>query len=90
MGTGFKKDGKFRPTRKKKKFTIKEYLANEDKNAHNENALKLTETFGTPEEIKEINDIIARNPKGYTGKQGYNDYKRRYDISSKYHRKLRE
>lgn len=72
---------------KKKKFTFKDYLANEDRNAHSENALRLTETFGTPEEINEIKKI----QKSHYDRGHILDHeaKRRNEISNKYYRKLR-
>ncbi|MEE9410864.1 MAG: hypothetical protein V3V41_08050 [Candidatus Heimdallarchaeota archaeon] len=68
----------------KKEFTLAKYRRNEDKNYHDENALALVKQYGTPEEVKEIEDILKRNPEGYSGADGHADYQRRYEVSQKY------
>ena len=69
----------------KKKFTLKDYEKDENRNYHTNNALNLVKQYGTPKEIAEMEGIAKRH-----GKDGINhdDYKRRYEISDKYYDKL--
>ncbi|SVC69908.1 uncharacterized protein METZ01_LOCUS322762, partial [marine metagenome] len=47
----------------------KEYDKNEDQNKHTENYLLLAKTFGSPAEVKKVQDIMKRNAKqGHTSK----------------------
>src|SRR3990172_5191182 len=73
----------------KKEFTLKDYERNEGRNAHTLNALNLVKKYGTPEEIKEMEEIKDRHDKSEHG-INHDDYKRRYDISQKYYDKLVE
>src|SRR3972149_5065272 len=73
----------------KKEFTLKDYERNEGRNAHTLNALNLVKKYGTPEEIKEMEEIKDRHDKSEHG-INHDDYKRRYDISNKYYDKLVE
>ena len=69
----------------RKKFTIEDFRNNEAHNNHTENAVELVEMFGTDAEIKEIHGIHERH-----GDSGISDkdYKRRYELSEKYAKKL--
>ena len=71
---------------KEKRFTMSSYKRNEGRNAHAANALNLVKQYGTPEEIKEIEEINARHKK--ENRLGMDDYNRRYEISNKYYSKL--
>jgi len=71
----------------RKKFTLDDYLKNEDINYHTENAVALTERFGTPEEIKEIHEIQERHDKSDRG-ISHEDSTRRYEIANKYYKNL--
>jgi len=66
------------------KQILRQYRRNEANNDHNENALMLVKCFGTAEEVKAIEEIIAeyeRNPEeGMTMAQTH----RRFEISNKY------
>ena len=74
---------------KEKKFTMKQYDRNEDRNDHSKNALLLTRQYGTPEEIKEMEGIVDRHNKSESG-INHDDYLRRYEISDKYVKNLQE
>ena len=41
----------------------KDYLKNEDENRHTENYLMLAKAFGTPAEVKKVQEIMKRNEK---------------------------
>src|SRR3989304_934065 len=73
----------------KKEFTLKDYERNEGRNAHTLNALNLVKKYGTPEEIKEMEEIKDRHDKSEHG-INHDDYKRRHEISNKYYDKLVE
>src|SRR3972149_5568667 len=51
----------------KKEFTLKDYERNEGRNAHTLNALNLVKKYGTPEEIKEMEEIKDRHDKSEHG-----------------------
>jgi len=64
----------------------KEYDKNEDKNYHTENYLLLAKAFGTPAEVKKIEEILKRNEKqGQTSKV---DYDWMYKNINPYYKKL--
>lgn len=44
-------------------FTKKDFLDNEAENLHSENAVELAKKFGTPKEIKQMDDILTRHMK---------------------------
>ena len=44
-------------------FSKKEFLDNEAENLHSENAVELAKKFGTPKEIKQMDDILTRHNK---------------------------
>ena len=44
-------------------FTRKDFLDNEAENLHSENAVELAKKFGTPKEIKQMDDILTRHNK---------------------------
>ena len=67
---------------KASEFSLKDYRENEEYNEHSENALQLVKKFGTPEEIKEMEEIVARHEQ--EGSINSADYNRRYEISQKY------
>ena len=65
----------------------KEYEKNEDKNYHTENYLLLAKAFGTPAEVKKVEEILKRNEKqGQTSKV---DYDWMYKNIIPYYKKLR-
>ena len=65
----------------------KEYDKNEDKNYHTENYLLLAKAFGTPAEVKKVEEILKRNEKqGQTSKV---DYDWMYKNINPYYKKLR-
>ena len=65
----------------------KEYDKNEDQNKHTENYLLLAKTFGTPAEVKKVQDIMKRNAKqGHTSKSD-NDWM--YKNINPYYDKIR-
>jgi len=65
----------------------KEYDENEDKNYHTENYLLLAKAFGTPAEVKKVEEILKRNEKqGQTSKV---DYDWMYKNINPYYKKLR-
>ena len=64
----------------------KEYDKNEDKNYHTENYLLLAKAFGTPAEVKKVEEILKRNEKqGQTSKV---DYDWMYKNINPYYKKL--
>ena len=70
----------------KKRFTLKKYQRDENRNYHAENALALVEQYGTPEEIKELKEINKEHERvGHLTSDAFN---RRYEISNKYYEKL--
>ena len=71
-----------------KRFTLASYRRNENRNNHTSNALNLVKQYGTPEELKEMEEIAKRNKEGFSGEDGYKDYQRRYEISNKYYEQL--
>ena len=44
-------------------FTKRDFLDNEAENLHSENAVELAKKFGTPKEIKQMDDILTRHMK---------------------------
>ena len=67
-------------------FGMNEYEGNEGRNAHTENALLLTQKYGTQSEAKEMKEISnTHNSTGYINNQ---DYDRRCKISNKYYKNL--
>ena len=67
-------------------FNLVDYLENENKNYHTENAVKLTKKYGTKKEIKQVLGIQKRHrSRGYLARE---DSTLRYDISEKYYSKL--
>ena len=65
----------------------KEYDKNEDQNKHTENYLLLAKTFGTPAEVKKVQDIMKRNAKqGHTSKS---DMDWMYKNINPYYNKIR-
>ena len=44
-------------------FTRKDFLDNEAENLHSENAVEIAKKFGTPKEIKQMDDILTRHNK---------------------------
>ena len=44
-------------------FSKREFLDNEAENLHSENAVELAKKFGTPKEIKQMDDILTRHNK---------------------------
>jgi hypothetical protein len=65
----------------------KEYDKNEDKNYHSENYLLLAKAFGTPAEVKKVEEILKRNKaQGSTSKTD-NDWM--YKNINKYYDKIR-
>ena len=84
---GGSKDGKAETGKGGNGFSIKDYRDNEKDNEHTENAYQLVKKFGTPEELKEMEEIKDRHE---NSEQGINndDYKRRYEISQKYFKDL--
>ena len=71
-----------------KSFTKKDYARNEDENEHSLNALLLVKKFGTPAEIKDMQDIFWRHEK--RGHITEPDYKKRNAYDKKYYSKLKE
>jgi len=67
-------------------FTVNDFLKNEDINYHSENAVALTDKFGTPSEIEEIHHIANEHKR--IGHIPHDLYKRRYEISNKYYQNL--
>ena len=64
----------------------KEYEKNEDENKHTENYLLLAKAFGTPAEVKKVEEILKRNEKqGQTSKV---DYDWMYKNINPYYKKL--
>ena len=48
----------------------RQYDKNEDKNHHTENYLLLAKTFGTPNEVKKVQEILAKNKQqGHTSQK---------------------
>ena len=59
---------------------MKNYLRNEARNDHTENAVALVDKFGTPREIEEIHGIAQRHEQNR--EISWPDYDRRYKIST--------
>ncbi len=70
------------------KVTKKERDRLEDQNEHGLLALKLTQAYGTPEEVKKIKEINKRHEK--RGSISREDQQARQEISGKYYRKAEE
>jgi hypothetical protein len=70
----------------------RQYMSNEDVNAHSENAHLLATHFGTPEEADRVKQGIALRDKegGYQGKAGMDAYRFNGEIDAKYYPKLQE
>tara|TARA_R110002051_G_scaffold323463_2_gene417175 strand:+ start:185 stop:409 length:225 start_codon:yes stop_codon:yes gene_type:complete len=68
------------------KFTLKQYLHNEDINYHSENALELVKIYGTKKELEEIQKIYDNHmERGHILSE---EMDKRYKISNKYYEKL--
>jgi len=65
----------------------KEYDKNEDKNYHTENYLLLAKAFGTPAEVKKVEEILKRNAK--EGSTSKSDMDWMYKNINKYYDKIR-
>ena len=65
----------------------KEYDRNEDKNHHTENYLLLAKAFGTPAEVKKVQEIMKRNEK--QGSTSKTDSDWMYKNINKYYDKIR-
>ena len=66
----------------------KEYDKNEDKNYHTENYLLLAKAFGTPAEVKKVEEILKRNKKQGSTSQEDSDWM--YKNINKYFDKIRK
>ena len=71
-----------------KKITKKERDELEDDNQHGELALRLAQSFGTPQEVKKIKDINKRHMQ--QGSIAPKDQKERDSISNKYYKMAEE
>lgn len=80
------------PELKGKNFSMKDYLKNEDKNYHTENAVELVNLYGTAKEKKEIKAIHDRHmtPKGMFNRTGISvgDYADRKQLHNKYYQRF--
>ena len=65
----------------------KDYLKNEDENRHTENYLMLAKAFGTPAEVKKVQEIMKRNEK--QGSTSKTDSDWMYKNINKYYDKIR-
>jgi hypothetical protein len=65
----------------------KEYDKNEDKNYHSENYLLLAKAFGTPAEVKKVEEILKRNKAQGSTSKADNDWM--YKNINKYYDKIR-
>jgi len=65
----------------------KEYDKNEDKNYHTENYLLLAKAFGTPAEVKKVEEILKKEQKQGQGSKV--DFDWMYKNINPYHKKLR-
>ena len=65
----------------------KEYDRNEDKNHHTENYLLLAKAFGTPAEVKKVQEIMKRNEKQGSTSKADSDWM--YKNINKYYDKIR-
>jgi len=65
----------------------KEYEKNEDKNYHTENYLLLAKAFGTPAEVKKVEEILKKEQKQGQGSKV--DFDWMYKNINPYHKKLR-
>ena len=65
----------------------KEYEDNEDKNYHTENYLLLAKAFGTPAEVKKVEEILKKEQKQGQGSKV--DFDWMYKNINPYHKKLR-
>ncbi len=68
-------------SKKGNKFTLKEYKKNEEDNEHTLNAVEVVRKFGTKTDIKTILAIQKRHDSEGISQV---DYKRRYELHSKY------
>jgi hypothetical protein len=67
-------------------FSKKDFMDNEAENLHSENAVEIAKKFGTPEEIKQMEDILSRHMK--RGHITPEDMELRNAVVSKYYAKL--
>ena len=74
------------PELKGKNFSMKDYLKNEDKNYHTENAVELVNLYGTAKEKKEIKAIHDRQET--SGFLGYTDYQSSHKLHNKYYQRF--
>ena len=65
----------------------KDYLKNEDENRHTENYLMLAKAFGTPAEVKKVQEIMKRNEKQGSTSKADSDWM--YKNINKYYDKIR-
>jgi len=75
------------PHEEANEFTLEQFKDNEEINYHSENALELVKLYGTPDEIKEVEDIVHRHHNSGRGID-YNDRIRRDELLSKYYPRL--
>ncbi len=68
-------------------FTLRAYKANESRNYHTKNAVRLVETFGTESEKIEIAEIAKAHEE--QGSITYEQSQRRFEISNKYYSLLK-